>query len=254
MIGLPDVRGFWERHVNNEYYTAHARGTREYFADIEHRRYRHHYHLSELFARIGALPNVGGLRLAEIGCGIGIDTLSLARLGFASVVGIDLTSAALQVARRRAAENGASNVEFVCGDAENLAFPDATFDVVYSFGVIHHTPLVQRAVAEIERVLRPGGRAFVMIYHAHSLVNLVHRALRLPFESPRHLADHCPVVYRFSRTGGRRLFSSFATTVVRADYPFTYGMRWVSWPFPVAARRLLGRVIGWHLMIEATKG
>lgn len=249
---MREVRTFWERHVNNEYYTSRTRGTPAYFADIEHRRYRHHYHLPELFEQI-ARPGVAGKRLLEVGCGIGIDTLRLARMGFERVIGVDLTLTALAVARKRASEEGVDNVEFFCGDAEHLAFPDASFDVVYSFGVIHHTPEIQRAVAEIERVLRPGGRAFVMVYHAHSLVNLVHTVLRLPYESPRNLRDHCPVVYRFSRAAAQRLFSPFARVALRADYPFTYGMRLLSWPFPVAARRLLGRAIGWHLMIEATK-
>ena len=87
---LEGVRSFWERHVNNEYYTREERGSESYFREIEARRYAYHYHLPELFERI-ARRGVDGRRLLEIGCGIGIDTLRLARLGFREVVAVDLT-------------------------------------------------------------------------------------------------------------------------------------------------------------------
>ncbi len=62
-----------------------------------------------------------------------------------------------------------------------------------------------------------------MLYHRWSLVNLVHRVLRLPYESPRHRKDHCPVVYTFSRRSARRLFADFSKVDVACAYPFTYG-------------------------------
>lgn len=246
---LQRVRAFWERNVNNELYTRQDRGSREYFAEIERRRYKFHYHLPELFARIQA-HGTRGKRLLEIGCGIGIDTLRLAGLGFREVVGADLTETAIAVAGERAEREGVSNVRFTTANAESLGFEDGSFDAVYSFGVIHHTPDIERAVAEIHRVLTPGGRAYVMIYHSRSLVALIHELFRLPYESP---SEPCPVVLRHSKAAAARLFRCFAETDVHADYPFTYGMRHLSWMFPVALQRRLGRWIGWHLMIEARK-
>ena len=252
MATLDAVKGFWEGHVNNEYYTDAARGSPEYFAAIVARRYRHHYHLAELFARLRA-EGVAGQSLLEIGCGIGIDTRSLADLGFRDVVGVDLTEAAIDLARRRAEAEGRRTLRFEVANGEQLPFADASFDVVYSFGVIHHTPSITQAIAEIRRVLRPGGRALVMIYHRHSLVDLIHRVFRLPYESPRHLRDHCPIVNRYSRGEARALFAAFAPVHIHADYPFTYGMRHLTGWLPTAAKRLLGRAIGWHLMIDARK-
>lgn len=248
---LGRVRRFWEAHVNNEYFTRRERGTPEYFEEIERRRYRHHYHLSPLFERMAAAG--AGRRLLEVGCGIGIDTLRLARLGFGEVVGIDLTEVAVEVAAERARREGLAGVRFEVGNAEALPFEDGAFDLVYSFGVLHHTPGIERAVAEVHRVLAPGGTAYVMLYHSRSLVNLIHQALRLPYESPKDLRDHCPVVYRFTRAQARSLFGAFDRVRIESAYPFTYGMRGVGRLVPGALERRLGRWIGWHLMIEATR-
>jgi ubiquinone/menaquinone biosynthesis C-methylase UbiE len=195
--------------------------------------------------------NGEGRSLLEVGCGIGVDSIQLAKRGF-NVTAVDLTENALTVARQFAEQRGVS-IDFRLGNAEGLDFPDASFDAVYSFGVLHHTPDIERSVAEVRRVLRPGGTAYVMLYHRDSLVNLVHRTLRLPYESPTDRNDHCPVVYTFSRGGVRKLFRDFSDVQVHADYPFTYGFGPLTTKLPLAIRRPLGHAIGWHLMITAKK-
>ncbi|MGH2967384.1 MAG: class I SAM-dependent methyltransferase [Gemmatimonadales bacterium] len=247
-VTLSAVRQFWEAHVNNEYYApGHDRGSASYFEQIERRRYRWHYHLVELFASLRGSRG----RLLEVGCGMGLDSVQLARCGF-SVTALDLTEVAVGLARQFAEYRGVS-VDFLVGNAEQLEFPDNSFDAVYSFGVLHHTPDIQRAVAEVHRVLRPGGAAYVMLYHRRSIVYAVHRLLRLPFESPRDLKDECPVVQTFTKDAAQRLFRDFASLSVHADYPFTYGFRFVTFWIPKVAKRMLGRLLGWHLMIHATK-
>jgi ubiquinone/menaquinone biosynthesis C-methylase UbiE len=241
------VRDFWQSHINNEYYTDAARASDSYFDEIEERRYRTHYHLPELFSSMDGKDQ----RLLEVGCGIGVDSIQLAKRGF-QVTAVDLTENALMVARQFAKRRGVS-IDFRLGNAEGLDFPDESFDVVYSFGVLHHTPDIERSVAEVHRVLRPGGIAYVMLYHRDSLVNLVHRALQLPYESPTDRKDHCPVVYTFSRRGACRLFRDFPSVEVHSDYPFTHGFGPLTTKLPLGVRRQLGRAIGWHLMITATR-
>jgi len=90
-----------------------------------------------------------------------------------------------------------------------------------------------------------------MLYHKWSLVNLVHRVLRLPYESPKDRHDHCPVVYTFSRKEARQLFAAFSSVTVQAAYPFTYGFGPLCTRLPLWLRRPLGRAFGWHLMITA---
>jgi SAM-dependent methyltransferase len=241
------VKDFWQAHVNNEYYTKERRASEAYFRQIEERRYRFHYHLADLFSRLRGRPG----KLLEVGCGIGVDSIQLARGGF-NVTAVDLTENALAVAREFAAHRGV-DIDFRLGNAESLEFEDESFDVVYSFGVLHHTPDIEKSVAEVRRVLKPGGTAHVMLYHRTSLVNLVHRVLRLPYESPKNLKDHCPVVYTFTRRGVRELFSEFSDVSVRAEYPFTFGFGPLGTRTPLWLRRPLGRAIGWHLMITAVR-
>jgi ubiquinone/menaquinone biosynthesis C-methylase UbiE len=241
------VKDFWESHVNNEYYTDATRATNEYFDEIEDRRYATHYNLRDLFAKLAGRKG----KLLEVGCGIGVDSIQLAKCGF-DVTAVDLTANALQVAKEFAALRNVS-IDFQLGNAEGLDFPDATFDAVYSFGVLHHTPDIDKAVAEVRRVLRPNGTAYIMLYHRYSLVNVVHRVFRLPYESPRDRNDHCPVVYTFSRRGVRKLFSAYSNVSVKTAYPFTYGFGPVTTKTPLWFRRLFGRALGWHLMIEAVR-
>jgi SAM-dependent methyltransferase len=244
---LQAVRGFWEAHVNNEYYTHEPRGSQAFYAEIERRRYRWHYHLRDLFRDLQGSSG----RLLEVGCGMGMDSVQLSRCGF-QVTAIDLTEAALTLARQYAARCGV-DIDFKTGNAESLEFGDGEFDAAFSFGVLHHTPDIESAVAELHRVLRPGGVAYVMLYHKWSIVRGVHELLRLPYESPRHLKDHCPVVYTYGRSEVRSLFRAFSSVDVASTYPFTYGFRHVSGWLPEAALRSIGRLVGWHLMIRAQR-
>lgn len=243
-----EVRSFWERHVNNEYYTRRERGSTRYFEEIARRRYRYHYHLPELFDTLNLSH---GNRLLELGCGIGIDATCLAARGF-RVTGVDLTQSALNTAGDRERETG-RGVNYCMADGEALPFPSAHFDYVYSFGVLHHTPNMRTAVSEIHRVLRPGGVCLAMLYAKYSLVNAVHVLLRIPFESPKSLTDHCPVVRRLTGKDIRRLFNDFSGVSTYKAYPFTYGMRFLYQVLPSRISRSLGRRIGWHQMVRAEK-
>ena len=107
-----------------------------------------------------------GQRLLEVGCGMGTDLLQFAR-GGAKVTGVDLTPRSIELSRRHLSLYGQTG-EFAIADCETLPFADESFDVAYSNGVLHHTPDTAGAVREVHRVLKPGGRAVVMLYHRNS--------------------------------------------------------------------------------------
>jgi SAM-dependent methyltransferase len=163
----------------------------------------------------------------EVGVGLGADHQRFAESG-ARLCGIDLSARAIAHARRRLALFGLDSALLV-GDAERLPFADAAFDLVYSWGVIHHSPDTPAAVAEIHRVLRPGAVAKIMIYHRLSLVGFMlwlrYALARLrPWTSldriyARYLES--PGTKAYSRRQARKLFAAFAQ--VRIEIQLTHG-------------------------------
>lgn len=156
------VRAFWQAHPCGTKFSDAEMGTREFFERVEAHRYAKEWHIPEAADFAGAR----GLRVLEIGCGLGTDGAQFAKAG-AAYTGVDLTDAAVELAKKHFELLGLRG-EFRTADAENLDFPDASFDLVYSHGVLHHTPDTARAVREIHRVLKPEGRAMVMLYHRGS--------------------------------------------------------------------------------------
>jgi ubiquinone/menaquinone biosynthesis C-methylase UbiE len=137
-------------------------GTRHFYELVEAHRYTKEWHIPAAADFAGAR----GLKVLEIGCGLGTDGAQFAEAG-ADYTGVDLTEAAVELARRRFELFDIPGT-FKTADAESLSFPDESFDLVYSHGVLHHTPDTGKAIQEIHRVLRPGGRAVVMLYHRGS--------------------------------------------------------------------------------------
>jgi ubiquinone/menaquinone biosynthesis C-methylase UbiE len=103
------------------------------------------------------------LQVLEVGCGLGTDAVEFARSG-ADYTGIDLTQPAVQLTKQKLEAYSVPGTTKQA-DAEDLPFDDESFDVVYSWGVIHHTPNTDKCVKEMYRVLRPGGRMILMLYH-----------------------------------------------------------------------------------------
>ena len=156
------VRAFWQEHPCGTKFSAAELGTREFFDRIEAHRYGKEWHIPAA----ANFDSTRGLKVLEIGCGLGTDGAQFAKAG-ADYTGIDLTEASIELARKRFELAGLKG-EFRVADAEQLDFADETFDLVYSHGVLHHTPDIEAAVREIYRVLKPGGRAMVMLYHRGS--------------------------------------------------------------------------------------
>jgi SAM-dependent methyltransferase len=156
------VRSFWQAHPCGTKFADAEEGTRAFFEAVEEHRYRTEWHIPEA----AGFDKAKGLRVLEIGCGLGTDGARFARAG-ANYTGVDLTEAAVSLARRRFELEGLQG-EFRVADAEGLEFADESFDIVYSHGVLHHTPDGAAAVREVHRVLAPGGRAVVMLYHRDS--------------------------------------------------------------------------------------
>jgi ubiquinone/menaquinone biosynthesis C-methylase UbiE len=156
------VRAFWQANPCGTKFSDAEMGSRRFYELVEEHRYRTEWHIPAAAEFAGA----NGLRVLEIGCGLGIDGAQFAKAG-AEYTGVDLTEAAVRLARRRF-ELFDLPGEFQVEDAEKLTFADNSFDLVYSHGVLHHTPDTPGSIREVHRVLKPGGRAVVMLYHRNS--------------------------------------------------------------------------------------
>jgi ubiquinone/menaquinone biosynthesis C-methylase UbiE len=160
-----DVREFWDSASCGEALLLSTTDKQGYF-----QHYTNRYALEE-----GAIApfflDVRGKKVLEVGVGLGADHHRLSILG-AELTGIDLTPRAIEHAKRVAALFDIKT-DLSVGDVENLAFPENSFDIVFAWGVIHHTPDTKKAAAELVRVLKPGGEFRVMIYHKYSIVGLM---------------------------------------------------------------------------------
>ncbi len=156
------VRAFWQEHPCGTKFADAEPGSPRFYELVEEHRYTKEWHIPAA----ADFSSAAGLKVLEIGCGLGTDGAQFAKAG-ADYTGVDLTEAAVELARKRFEISNLPG-KFQTAVAENLEFKDESFDLVYSHGVLHHTPDTAGAVREIHRVLRPGGRAVVMLYHRDS--------------------------------------------------------------------------------------
>lgn len=168
-----DVRSWWTRNPMTYDWRgeiAHEPGSPEHLAEVERR-----FLAEAWFAQAPGAPPFSGLipfgelvgkDVLEIGCGTGVHARLLAEAG-ARVSAVDLTPTAVELTKRRL-ELAGLEADVREADAEALPYPDASFDFVWSWGVIHHSEHTDRVIGEIARVLRPGGRLALMVYHRTS--------------------------------------------------------------------------------------
>jgi len=243
----------------------HEFGSREFFDTVERHRYTEY---APWMPQVMGFDKFRDARLLEVGCGMGTDLLQFAR-GGARCTGIDLTPRSIEITRHRFRLYDADGA-FMISDGENLPFRDESFDVVYSNGVLHHTPDTAGAIREVHRVLRPGGTAKVMLYHRDSLnywLDIVLRrgVVRGDFLRGRSTAeimsrvvefsehDARPLVKVYSRKQARELFNLFKSVTIEVEQLTRPELRFLS---PLVSESMLDKLrklIGWNVIVTAVK-
>jgi len=158
------VRDFWEQGSCGEVYAEGASARERFEAQAKAR-----YEMEGFIFPFARFQEGAGKDVLEIGVGMGADHVEWAKSRPRSLNGVDLTQRAVDHTRRRVELYGLDST-VQTADAEHLPFADESFDIVYSWGVLHCTPDTPRAIREVWRVLRPGGSARIMVYHRHALV------------------------------------------------------------------------------------
>ena len=249
----PEIQSYWENSTPMSF-------SPEQWGYDEKRRFC--YELQDYMHEVFEFDKWEGKRLLEIGCGSGIDTMEFARHG-AQVTATDITENAIALTDELARETGLP-VKTIQASALKLPFADDSFDCVYSYGVLHHFPDIEIALAEIRRVLVPGGTVMAMLYHRDSLLHaysIIYRhGIRDGLLAGGDLSESeltsrfseryegCPYTKVYSKAEALALFSGFFDDVsaeVRYNVVDTDGQRKVK--LAVDDRWELG----WHLIIRA---
>ena len=210
------VHDFWNEASCGENFYLHGSDRQAY-----DRQARQRYELEPYIPEFAGFDLARGKRVLEIGVGLGADHQRFAQAG-ADLNGIDLTARAVDHTARRLSAFGLAS-RLAVGDAERLEFPDESFDCVYAWGVLHHSPDTPKAVSEVWRVLKRAGEAKVMIYQKWSLVGLMlwfrYSLLGLqPWLSLRDIYARyleSPGTKAYSVAEARQLFSAFSEVRIR---------------------------------------
>lgn len=267
---LAKVREYWNNRPCNIRHSPSPLGTREYFDEVEARKYFVESHIPAF----ADFERWRGKKVLEIGCGIGTDTINFARHG-AHVTAVDLTEKSLALAKRRAETFGLEDrIRFFQANAEELSayVPVESYDLIYSFGVIHHTPHPERVLDQLKLYAKPGTSLRIMVYYRWSwkvLWILFAYGKGRFWMLDRLIADYseaqtgCPVTYSYSRTTGARLLKDHGFAVKRSfvehifpynipDYvQYRYKKIWYFRWMPDFLFSGLERAFGWHLCLIA---
>ena len=269
-VEISRVRDYWDARPCNLRHSPAPVGTQDYFDQVEARKYFVEPHIPG-FAEF---ERWRGKKVLEIGCGIGTDTINFARHG-ATVTTVDLSERSIELARKRAAVFGVERqIQFCGGNAEELTqfVPVEAYDLIYSFGVIHHTPHPRKVLEQLKEYTRPGTTVKIMVYHRRSykvawilLAEGRGQFWKLPdlVAKNSEAQTGCPVTYTYTRGEGRKLLElhGFHVTDVRVEHIFPYLIRdYVEYRYvkklyfrwlPQGLFRALERQFGWHLLLTA---
>jgi ubiquinone/menaquinone biosynthesis C-methylase UbiE len=270
-VPIADVRDYWNRRPCNIRHSTAAIGTKEYFDQVEARKYMVEPHIPA-FADFKSWK---GKKVLEIGCGIGTDTMNFARAG-AEVTAVDLSSESLKLAKQRAEVFGLSDrINFYEANAERLSefIPEQKYDLIYSFGVIHHSPHPEEIIKQInEKFVKEGTTLKLMVYYRYSWKVLWMLLLEKGkfWKLDAIIAKHseaqtgCPVTYSYTKKTikdligeGFEMKETFAEHIFPYQIPkyvkYEYVKVWYWRMLPESVFRKFERTFGWHLCATAKK-
>jgi len=253
--GIKDVRRFWNSRPCNIRHSNKEIGTKEYFDEVENRKYFVEPHIPNF----ADFENWNSKSVLEIGCGIGTDAVNFARAG-AHYSGIELSEESLEIARKRFNIFGlVGNLQL--GDAENLESTNIgkNFDLIYSFGVLHHTPNIENALRSIRRLAYENSIIKIMVYAKNSWKQVM---INAGLDQPEAQFG-CPIANSYSKDEISELLISNGLRPIslEQDHIFPYiienyrNYEYIKHPWfqdmPDETFKVLEKSFGWHLLITA---
>jgi ubiquinone/menaquinone biosynthesis C-methylase UbiE len=251
---IENVKDYWNNQPCNVKHSSREINTKEYFEEVIKKRYFVEPHIIKFMD----LEKWKGKKVLEIGCGIGSDAYMFASNG-ADYTGIELSDKTLEISKKRFEIFGLSG-NFYNMNAEDLSkFDDNTFDLIYSFGVIHHTVNPDKIINEVRRVLKPGGTFKLMLYATNSWKKIMIDVGLDQYEAQ----PNTPIAYTYTNEEVNNLLSEFTNINIEQTHIFPYKIpeyknntyvkeAWFE-NMPDVMYDALKTKLGWHLCISCNK-
>jgi ubiquinone/menaquinone biosynthesis C-methylase UbiE len=252
---LKEVQDFWNARPCNLRHSNAPVGSKQYFDEVEERKYFVEPHIPGF----ADFPIWDGKRVLEIGCGLGTDATNFARNG-AIYTGVELSSESLRLAEQRFDVFGLSG-RFIQGNAEEIdqLLKGETFDLIYSFGVLHHTPSLENALKGIRTLMHPYSVFKMMVYAENSWKSaMINAGLDQP-----EAQYGCPIANTYTPSEITTILnaSELSVTSIDQDHVFPYVVEeykaynyvreaWFQ-VMPPEVFYALEKQLGWHLLIES---
>jgi SAM-dependent methyltransferase len=252
MADLKEIESFWNKRPCNIRHSALDVGSIEYFNEVEKRKYKVEPHIPP-FAEFDAWK---GKKVLEVGCGIGTDAVNFVRAG-AIYTGVELSEKSLSIAKKRFDIFGLEG-ELVLGNAENLnqLIGPKKFDLVYSFGVIHHTPNPEEILKKVQSYLGDASEFRLMMYARNSWKNFM---IEAGADQPE-AQNGCPIANTYTQNELRELLYEFDIIKMEQAHIFPYNLKkYLNYEYdlepwfksmPDEIFNILEKKLGWHTLIK----
>lgn len=262
---IDEIKNYWNQRPCNINHSKKELGTKEYFEEVEKRKYTVEPHIPD-FAKFDFWK---GKKVLEIGSGIGTDSINFAKSG-ANITCVELSDKSLEICKKRFEVYNLKANFYNC-DAEHLSeiVPVEEYDLIYSFGVIHHTPKPEKVIQEIKKYMGSKTEVRIMLYSKYSWKTFeffILNGYKFGFNLKKTIQYYaeaqlnCPIAYVYTEKEIKNLLKDFEIIDIKKDHIFPYIIgdyinhiykkRLIFKLLPKKVFNILKKNLGWHYLIK----